>query len=283
MSLDKPERVHFSYNAHAGAFGARLTQPTCDTIPSQASVMLAPSGGEGFASVRNFNYKGIITFDEAHTYVSGSEEVMNGKRVFNTLATVTVRNLNVGNVVTADLITARVASRHDEDGEENFITLEGSFIRGLTIASVPVTPRFDTTLFARFPTYEMFNKGLAEGQTFEDYARRFAWNLDDCRSKESRSGLAPPQKRPGVIRASLLSDLPEIDSYRGRDDINVSPVTRDGYVVSVREFGKIYIGEVIVKKSERRLNLLRFDLGCTLCGDASGGFADGNGTPIGPP
>jgi len=299
MSLEKPGKTLFSYNAHALAFGARLTLPVSEVIPSQASVSLAPSGGEGYASVRNFNYKGIISFDEAHAYVSGSEEEMNGKRVFNTLATVTVRNLNVGNVVTADFITARLASRHDEDGDENVITLDGSFIRGLTVASERVTPELDTRLYADYPTYDAFNSGLTlPEEEFVPLAQRFAWEPSECKVPRRRRATlggvtptegqetldgpqlyAPKQKRPGVITASLLKNLREIEEYDGKKKQHVF---RKGYVIHVPEFGKIYLGEVIIKRSQRRLNLLRFDLGCSMCGDASGGSAEGNGTPIGP-
>src|SRR5215212_3974272 len=114
MSLLQGRSTIFAYNAHATGFGGRLSKPGAVIIPSQASVSLAQSGGEGYETIRNYNYKGIITFEEASAYVAGSEEEEDGVLVFNTLATVTVRNLNIANMVHVDLLAARLTSRHPE-------------------------------------------------------------------------------------------------------------------------------------------------------------------------
>src|SRR5437016_5487018 len=100
--------MSFAYHAQALGFAAYLTRPCCDIVPSQAGVSLSQTGGEGFATVRNFSYKGIFSFDEASSYVAGSME--HGD--YNTVATVTVRNLNVANMIHADLLVCRVSSRH---------------------------------------------------------------------------------------------------------------------------------------------------------------------------
>ena len=252
MSLfDDRNRTIFSYNAHTTGFGGRLTKPCCEIIPSQASVSLAQSGGEGYSTVRNYNYKGLITFDEASAYVTGSEEEEDfedneGKTqkvlVFNTLASVTVRNLNIANMVHVDLLAARLTSRHPEfefvDGKPNIghqrregdITFEGSFIKGLTIAGEAVDVDLDPLVSV--PTYAAY---------------KAAADLD-----------ADPKAEK------------EHHIYRKKNTIHV------------REFGKIYVAEVVMKRGQRRLGLLRFDLGCAVCGDASSGNVEGNGTPTGP-
>src|SRR5947209_18181174 len=99
--------MSFAFNASALAFGARFEQPDNSIIPSQASVALAPTGGDGYETVSNLNYKGIITFDEASVYVCGSEH----GTVRNTLASVTIKNLNVLNLLHVDLLSARITSR----------------------------------------------------------------------------------------------------------------------------------------------------------------------------
>src|SRR5260370_18143292 len=100
--------MSFAFNASAIAFGGRIQQPSCSVIPSQASVALAPSGGEVYETVRNFDYKGIITFDEASAYVAGSEH----GDIRNTLASVTIKNLKRLNPLPADLLTSRITSSH---------------------------------------------------------------------------------------------------------------------------------------------------------------------------
>src|SRR3954452_22314044 len=114
--------MSFAFNASAVAFGARFEQPDNSIIPSQASVALAPTGGEGYETVRNFNYKGVITFDEASVYVSGSKH----GPVRNTLASVTIKNLNVLPLLHVDLPSTRISARHEETQNEGAITFHGS-------------------------------------------------------------------------------------------------------------------------------------------------------------
>ena len=121
--------MSFAFNASALAFGGRIQQPSCSVIPSQASVSLAPSGGEGYLTVRNFDYKGIITFDEASVYVAGSEH----GDIRNTLASVTIKNLNVLNLLHAESLSSRVSSRHVLGEDEGEITFQGTSIENLRI------------------------------------------------------------------------------------------------------------------------------------------------------
>lgn len=288
--LHDPRRTIFAYNAHATGFGGRLTKPGADIIPSQASVSLAQSGGEGYVIVRNYSYKGLITFDEASAYVAGSEEEEENGRVFNTLATVTVRNLNIANMVHVDLLAARLTSRHPESEfpgvnpslprPEGDITFEGTFVRGLTIAGEPVQVSLDPLTQA--PTYASFT------------------GEDQSQGTESPEGAirrpAPPQSqvRPSdytkikdMVVTSLARDksrwrteIPDLEDHPEAE--REHHIYKKNHTIYVREFGKIYVAEVVMKRGQRRLGLLRFDLGCAVCGDATGGNVEGNGTPTGP-
>lgn len=292
----------FAYHANALGFGARIDKPVCDIIPSQASVALASSGGEGYAEVKNFNYKNIITFDEARSYVAGSFEEENGKRTYNTLATVTIRNLDVAGMVQVEHLVARISSRHDGlDDVEGKITFDGSMMRGVTIAGMPLDVRLDTGLFSRYPTYESFTQRFLRDREVVDKARMFAWDAqlpgekEPCDPDELANPDSPFMKRRtewltsrGVIPCSLLNDdvSNDIPQYAAGDPTPLADlpyVHRRGYVIHVREFGKVFLGEVHIKRGQRRLNMLRFELGCPVCGDAAGGSVEGNGMPTVPP
>ena len=75
--------MSFVYHGQRVGFRWSIKKPCCDIIPSQASVVLARAAEKARETVRNFNYKGIVTFDEASVYVAGSQ---NG-RYRNTVAT----------------------------------------------------------------------------------------------------------------------------------------------------------------------------------------------------
>ncbi|HKO58242.1 MAG TPA: hypothetical protein VJ276_20420 [Thermoanaerobaculia bacterium] len=308
MSLLNPQdRTIFAYNAHAVGFGGRVDMPGADILPSQAAVSLAQSGGEGYVTVRNFSYKGIITFDEASAYVAGSEETgADGVRVFNTVSSVTIRNLNIANMVYVEHLNARLTSRHPEweyrpngngggrhligmPRSEGDITFEGSFISGLSIAGERVSVTLDP--LTSCATYETYSGEVREQSTAASFsgtaaltvAEQAAWK--DWVASRARKRPKDYRKVKDVIVTSLVKDdvfttsIPDADAD---DRAYGNHVFRTGNVIHVREFGKIYVAETIIRPSQRRLGLLRFDLGCAFCGDASAGHVEGNGTPIGP-
>jgi hypothetical protein len=291
--------MSFAFNASAVAFGARFEQPDNSIIPSQASVALAPTGGEGYATVRNFNYKSIITFDEASVNVSGSEH----GTVRNTLATVTIRNLNVLNLLHADLLSSRITSRHDAGKDEGEITFHGTSADNLRVAGRPVKVKFNHDFYSRYSTHKSLSEALAKpgedrvpgmqqlieqdaasyGCTHDDsrkktlaqlLADRFCWDPIEC------GGGAPGD--PNAIHCSLVDSIDGIEVVDekkfDKDELRVHhPVRRNGYVITVAEFGRIKVGELIIKPGERRLNLVRFDLGCPYVGNATACSVTTNG------
>jgi len=305
--------MSFAFNASALAFGGRIQQPSSDVIPSQASVSLAPSGGEGYQTVRNFDYKGIITFDEASVYVAGSEH----GDIRNTLASVTIKNLNVLNLLHADLLSSRITSRHVLGEPEGEITVHGTSAENLRIGGKPAKVNFNHDFYARYATHAKLSAVMRRigGEVTDDdqilgliaedarkavvatncshesaleraqrktvaelMADRFCWNAQSCQQG------APDDH--GSIHCSL------VDSIEGIDVVDESgiqdpaelrsryPVRRHGYVVKVAEFGSIKVGELIIKPGERRLNLLRFQFGCPIMGDGTGASVTTNGTDI---
>src|SRR5438067_5388394 len=275
--------MSFVYTANALAFGGALRKPSCEIIPSQASVVLAPSGGEGSQTVRNFNYKGIVTFDEASVYVAGSQ---NG-RYRNTVATTLIRNLNLMNMVHIELLCARVTSEHlaADEGEQSPVdepefTFEGSILDNVRIAGRPTKITLDHSVFSRYPKHTDFVKAFSGSPAAEEkllgtsratgtektlaecYARRFSWPAGKCAA-------GAPENR-GVIRCSLVDDIPDIPNFPDEDFTNPenrrmndrnNPVRRNGYIVRIADFGTIAVGEVILKEQQRTVNMLRFNLG----------------------
>jgi hypothetical protein len=289
--------MSFAFNASAVAFGARFEQPDNSIIPSQASVALAPTGGEGYETVRNFNYKGVITFDEASVYVSGSTH----GTVRNTLASVTIKNLNVLNLLHVDLLSSRITSRHEAGKDEGEITFHGSSADNLRIGGKEVKVNFNHDFYSRFSTHEKLLTALSKpgeddvpgmAQLLSHDMEKCGCKIEESRRKTLAQLLAdrfcwdPSEKAPkdpNVIHSSLVDSIDDINvvndaDFKNRADLRAQfPVRRNGYVVTVSEFGSIKIGEVIIKRGERRLNLLRFDLGCPFVGNATCGSVTTNG------
>jgi hypothetical protein len=52
----------------------------------------------------------------------------------------------------------------------------------------------------------------------------------------------------------------------------------DGHVVTIPNFGKIFFGELLIGGAERRLTMVRFEMGSPVGGWADGGGVDTNGS-----
>jgi len=242
MSKSDQHPTGFAYHAQALGFSASLYRPTCENIPGQATSSLSQTGGESYAVVRNFDWKGLFRFDEAASYVSGSFD--HGS--FNTLATVTVRGLNIANMITADQIIARVSSRHDYDatsGEvgDGSITLVGSSFQGLRIAGRSV----DVPL-----------------------------QLESCGPTASFADVCRVAADRGIVNQKLQSASYSVAAPRCDD------LTFDKGSIYIPEFGTIYLATVIVKPGYRRISMLRAELGCPIAGPVEVAGGEGNGTPV---
>jgi hypothetical protein len=308
--------MSFAYNASCVALGGSITLPSPVIIPSQASVALAPSGGEGQQTVKKFDYRGIITFDEASAYVTGSYDGI----AFNTLATISITNLNVLNVLHVDFMVASITSRHTQGADEGEITFQGTSVDNLRIAGRRIEPRFNHRFYARYPTHkamvDVLNEKVSsssspevkgwlaeevkkkaqgnaaeEAKVLADLGSRNVANLVAdrfCFDREATIAEAPYACEP--VHCSLADDIPEIEQMTPEDE-SISkisaddlrrdyPVRRHGYDITVVGLGKIKLAEIIIKPGERRFNMFRFALGCPTCGDLTVGSATTNGTEL---
>jgi len=231
----------FAYHAQAIGLSAMLSRPSRENIPGLASVSLSQTGGESYCVVRDYNYKGLITFDEASSYVTGNRL----GREYNTLATVTIRNLNVLNMVQAETVVARVTSLHKRGDDEGEITFAGSMIRNLTIAGHTMDVALDHRTFSEYPTYDSFRE-----------------RLDKLRSVNARAAV-----RGNVVTASLVSG-----------DLKSPVGTSEGYTIHLPEFGTIFVAQVLMKPGARRVSMLRFELGSPIAGslEVCGGESNGS-------
>jgi len=140
----------FLFHGSAIALQGHIRAPFDEIIPIQAASALPPSGGYGSARVDNYRFREILSCTAAYSQVAGSKSATGS---FDAVATVTLENFNLLNVVTADRIVARIASKHPDDPEvEPSVILLGSYFENLRIAGYPVVIDLATDTFTRFDT-----------------------------------------------------------------------------------------------------------------------------------
>jgi hypothetical protein len=258
-----------SFLFHGSAFGlaARFDHPEKVTIPTQAMAVLAPTGGEASSTVKSFQYKDAIMFEEATARVVGSQDPDGS---YHTDVTATIRGLRFLQLVQADLIVARVNSIHrpreTRKGiiDEAEVTVTGSAIEGLYIAGKKLNFEMDCEVFSHNATFDKLRK-----------AKRGAMY--------SHSGAKETLIRDSVVKAIDCQRITDAERKKTADPKYILPGVRvDGNVVWVPHFGKIFIGEVIIQRGYRRINMLRMELGCGTGGGGTAGGGEGNGGEIPP-
>src|SRR5262245_6885654 len=131
----------YHYRAKAVAVAGTLSRPEARVIRGRVVSKLRDGLGEPKSTrLDRYGVKDVFSFAAAYTEVKGSE----GPRgYFNTLAVVTIEDLNVLDILKADLITARLVGLHCKPDFEEcphpWIVPLGSTIRNLRIAGKPRT------------------------------------------------------------------------------------------------------------------------------------------------
>jgi hypothetical protein len=245
----KPPQKRFAYKAHGVALAATFTKPRAEFLEAQAPVALPVTGGMSSAVVENFNFQNIISFRRTASHASGTQNP--DTKAFNTLVTSETEGFNILGVVSADRIVVRVASKHFIDPpqgaakipEPSMVTL-GSHIDNLRIAGHPIGLKLDLAPLCEWDTYSKV--------------------LEGCHKRGTGYKVAG-----GTIITSIFSEI----------DTDLPHV---GNRIDFPEFGSLYLGELIIDADERRLTMIRFELGCSYSGSGGAGGADTNGSPIPP-
>ena len=223
-------------------------------IPSIASVALAPTGGLGTTVVTSYNRDGVM-FDTAYSSVRGE---MIAQDVYSTVAEVAIDNLTIFDRLHVDALRATVRSRRDVNcGDDPEITFHAEY-SGLVVDGLEIAPELDLELFEKSPTHEKFLAEVMEAvpgggrRVKQQYLKRFEWEDGDVPS--------PRELAPKPLRASVAKPQPPFCP---------------GYRLTIPKFGKIRLGEVVLKPGQRRLSLLQIDFnknqGFPTCNMADGG------------
>jgi hypothetical protein len=259
------KRVHY-YHADASALGGSLTRPINTIIPLQAPLSLSPAGGHATASASgdNFPLRGIISFERVYTQVSGSlSPKPNGG--WTTVVTAVIEKLNVLNVVTADRVVAQASTNHPLSGYNPTVTFLGTEFDGLKIGGSPVAVDLDLSICDQaapgsYPSVPCINdagflrrvaeqysciNSVQSGAVPEWISQRYAWNPDQVAAK-------------GSVLCSVVRGV--TGQFGG---------TPFGNVLDVPNFGRIFLGELLVDCKSYQLTMIRLELGCLADGDAA--------------
>jgi hypothetical protein len=250
----KPSRT-FHYHACAHAFSGSFTRPFSETIDVQAPSALPIIGGHGSSRIENFQFREFISFRKGYTHVSGAHQADDDSN--NTLVTSTVEGLNILDVVTADRIVARLYSKHGANDEEGHITMVGSKFENLRIGCCRLQVELNLDLFERIQTFDQARDEFDKNGEF----RKIAEN--PFQTSEKLKEIKPN----GVILCSCVKEM----------ETDCPGVKRVGHCFIVPGFGKVFLGEVVIRYGERTLTMVRLEMGSAVSGSGTTVQASTNG------
>jgi hypothetical protein len=274
------KRVHY-FHADACAFGGYFERPIEHTVAPQAPMSLSPSGGYGSARSENFRLEGLMSYKSASTQVSGRLSKKEGAG-WVTLATSVVEGLNVLNVITADRLTAQISTEHPLKGDNPKVTFLGTSFENLKITGCPI----DITL-----DFDICDQGNGSG-----YPSRPCIEDDQflARVADQYQRMTNPEKFPKWVKDRSIPDW-ITERYQQGDkqggsvvcsivkDSIVKEANREfpgrpfGSVFEVPDFGRIFLGELLVDCTSYQLTMVRLELGCSGQGNLSASTAKANG------
>jgi hypothetical protein len=275
--MQSKSRKNFYFQTDANALGGFLEKPFQKIIPSCASASLPPTGGYVETRSEGFNFEEILSCSSAYTRVSGREVEKNGP--WSLLVTSVVEGLSILEVVTAERIVGQISVEYFPDGRPPRIVHIGSRFEGLRIGGYEVHPKMNPVLMSvggdaagvgpaayqetgRTQAGKLIASAKQAGEdTVSWIEERFGWMAAD---RGAGNG--------GLVLCSLVDGIEE--AFPGRSY---------GHVVEIPEFGRVFLGEMLLSGNTIQFSMVRAELGCNVHGSASAasGVVGGHTVPPG--
>jgi hypothetical protein len=282
----------YIYHASAYAIAGELYRPSRKYLPVQGASILPVTGGHGSQRVPGLCVDGLASFEAAYVEVGGSYDKCHDTQT--SYFTSIIEGLNIGDMLTADRVVARmlVYSPEGNHGGEHTFDITGSHFDNLKICGHPIDVKLDTGVFQKLNSHTGFNEAYANGDAdklllFNKLAKLDSvelnkltdqyhslrgmpemintWKADDTRSPKDR------------YLCSAFSHL-DIENHVPHN----SELTGYGAIICVPKFGVIRLGEILVTKQFRSLTMLTVQMGSIAAGvvtTANGSGGGGNGLP----
>jgi len=278
-------RVHY-YHADASALGGHIRRPFDRPIPVQAAVSLPPVGGfveaRGCKDPEESQVNSIVSFGNAYSHVSGSVNKDTG--ALTTMVTSTVENFNVLDTFTADRMVAQISLDHPPGGFIPKVNLIGTQFENVRIGGNRVEIILDLDICSHSNDGEYPDQRCMYDRQFLSKVGEQYRRINDTKSMpdwiEDRTVPQWVQERyqwddskdalseKGYVLCSVVKEI------RGK-----FPGKHYHNIIEIPDFGKIFLGELIVDCGSFQLIMARLELGSPTeaCISASVGKANGSG------
>jgi len=272
----------FLFRGNASALSGQIFRPRTVIVDMEGASSIGVSGGRSQAQIKGRAFDEVIRFGSAMTLAEGlfddekqARAVTNHKGEPQELNATTnvvaeLRELSVGRqiVFNAKRIRAALVSRSPRgSGEPSIAPAKGVLIQGVDVGGFGLDIALNAGLFQKLDTRSKVAAAADDPKMVSRFGAHFVLDAT-IKGQPRRAGLIV---RNGIIYTTIVQSI----TWTGKP---FPGATIDGHVVTVPDFGKIFFGELLVGGSERRLTMVRFELGSEWGGSADGGGVDTNGS-----
>ncbi|MDX2269523.1 MAG: hypothetical protein NW208_15580 [Bryobacter sp.] len=265
MSLKRSSAPRFFFRGTAAAFTARMQmvkgQPHVAATGLPGSV-LTTAGGESRTKSGKGNYQDVFAWKSALTHSIGEAFP---KNLYVTRTHAEIRSFVANNnphIFAAGDIVATMMAEHSPTAETRFTATNLTFggKPGLSLDDSPIELEYIDDISA-YPDFTSFETAYRKDRAF--FARHQA--AMGKRAAEARFGTKLPRLASGYVETSIVHAV----TWKGK--------TYPGNSLSLKGFGRLFFGELLLNENNRRLTMCRMVLGCDNEGEGGIGEVDPNG------
>lgn len=261
--MNNVQKHKYTYSTYANSVGALVDQPLKAFLSDAPSAALPVTGGLISQTKENIRFNvgsaEIMRVGRASSTVFGELRGEPGNEHFLSMASSTVENLNILDIITADAIVSKVTSVSPPppgqlegcgpDSHPAQFYTGGSHFENLKINGTPYNFAANPE-FSGGDGFQIKKSGVRRERLFMACPKAI-----DCPKKDFVSSLLlPASGKPWVT----------------------APDESDGYI-HIPQFGAIHLGEVVIYGSKIILTMLRVELGCQTSGSVTAATSSTNG------
>jgi hypothetical protein len=273
----------FIFRGNASALSGRIYRPQDFFLDANCSSSLTVAGGRSVSRVGAKQFGEIVRFGSGFTSAEGffddtklAIEMTYGRVAPGTLTTSTTVTSELQDLVigikprlTVHRLRGTLNAKSPAGGGQTPITIgSDSVVEGVSVDGYPLIVELNLPLFQQFSTLAQL-VAAADDPGFVD-------EHGDCLFMRSTLNGVPPPTPGRLIQGAGLTYGTIVKSIRWAD--RPYPESQiDHHTLTVKDIGTIFFGEILISEVDRRLTMIRFDLGSPDGGTGAGSEAQSNG------
>jgi hypothetical protein len=272
----------FLFHGDAVAIGGRIVRPDDIVLDPRSASTLPVTGGRTSNVSKGMKFGKYVRYSSASTLTEGRFEdrkqvvaLTKGKaREEDLTATTTVRaellDLIVGIRPQLEVKRLRgsLTNKSPVPQEDEMVCSLGKdvAIDGVTIGGHKLIVELNKTLFQDHNTYTKLKQSAGDPAFVQNYARSLVVGAT-VKGQPQSTGLIEVR---GIIHCTIVRDI----RWSGKP---YPGATIDGHLVIVPDFGRIYFGELLIRRDNKRLTMMRVEFGSPFGGSMACADVQDNG------